>query len=125
MTKLEQIRQARMALKTDFKALDNIGKAYLLETIGVEHLDTIHQALQIAEAAIQDRMDNHTHSSVLERQQPCGCIVCTCEDEERCHGCGAKECGEKECVFVTGNSVWTFPQSRTDKLLDEILGGGE
>lgn len=23
---------------------------------------------------------------------PCGCVVCRCEDEERCHGCGAKFC---------------------------------
>jgi hypothetical protein len=22
----------------------------------------------------------------------CGCVVCTCEDEVRCHGCGAKYC---------------------------------
>jgi hypothetical protein len=33
---------------------------------------------------------------VLARNQPCGCIVCTCngEDEpDRCFGCGAKSCG--------------------------------
>jgi len=29
----------------------------------------------------------------LARLQPCGCIVCYCEDDERCHGCGAKVCG--------------------------------
>ena len=30
---------------------------------------------------------------VLAKHQPCGCVVCTCEDEVRCHGCGAKHCG--------------------------------
>lgn len=35
----------------------------------------------------------------LAREQPCGCLVCTCEDEERCHGCGAKNCGTDRCVF--------------------------
>lgn len=29
----------------------------------------------------------------LAKHQPCGCIICTCEDEMRCHGCGAKHCG--------------------------------
>ena len=29
----------------------------------------------------------------LARNQPCGCVVCRCEDEERCGGCGAKNCG--------------------------------
>src|SRR3990167_4780706 len=36
---------------------------------------------------------------VLARNQPCGCIICSCEDEVQCHGCGAKNCGTKECVF--------------------------
>lgn len=29
----------------------------------------------------------------LSRNQPCGCIVCICEDEFQCQGCGAKNCG--------------------------------
>lgn len=29
----------------------------------------------------------------LARNQPCGCVVCTCEDEIQCHGCGANHCG--------------------------------
>jgi hypothetical protein len=29
----------------------------------------------------------------LAKHQPCGCVICTCEDEEKCHGCGAKHCG--------------------------------
>jgi hypothetical protein len=30
---------------------------------------------------------------VLARIQPCGCVVCRCEDPRQCHGCGAKSCG--------------------------------
>lgn len=29
----------------------------------------------------------------LARHQPCGCIVCYCEHETQCQGCGAKHCG--------------------------------
>jgi hypothetical protein len=32
-------------------------------------------------------------SRLMAKHQPCGCIVCTCEDDLRCHGCGAKHCG--------------------------------
>lgn len=29
----------------------------------------------------------------LAKHQPCGCIICTCESDEQCSGCGAKSCG--------------------------------
>jgi hypothetical protein len=29
----------------------------------------------------------------LAREQMCGCVVCVCEDEEQCQGCGARHCG--------------------------------
>lgn len=29
----------------------------------------------------------------LAKNQPCGCVVCTCEDERQCQGCGARHCG--------------------------------
>lgn len=32
----------------------------------------------------------------LARVQPCGCVVCYCENQERCLGCGAKYCGTHE-----------------------------
>lgn len=40
---------------------------------------------------------------MLAKNQPCGCVVCTCEDEVRCHGCGAHKCGKPvdECCFDT------------------------
>ncbi len=31
---------------------------------------------------------------LLARYQPCGCILCSCENEEnKCRGCGTKHCG--------------------------------
>lgn len=31
--------------------------------------------------------------TVLTKYQPCGCVLCTCEHETQCQGCGAKHCG--------------------------------
>src|SRR5690606_19577178 len=31
----------------------------------------------------------------LAKHQPCGCVLCTCEDEKQCQGCGAKFCGNR------------------------------
>ncbi len=30
------------------------------------------------------------------RTYPCGCVLCICEGDERCHGCGAKSCGKSD-----------------------------
>jgi hypothetical protein len=30
---------------------------------------------------------------LLARVQKCGCIVCKCDSEISCYGCGAKDCG--------------------------------
>lgn len=42
------------------------------------------------------------------RNQPCGCIVCYCEEnpENRCTGCGARSCGSEQCVFKVGGVVY-------------------
>ena len=29
----------------------------------------------------------------LHKYQSCGCVICTCENDEQCQGCGAKHCG--------------------------------
>ena len=34
-------------------------------------------------------------AEALAKYQPCGCVICTCEDEKQCHGCGAKHCGNR------------------------------
>jgi len=37
--------------------------------------------------------DGGKEERLLAKQQPCGCVICTCEDEIQCQGCGAKNCG--------------------------------
>lgn len=37
----------------------------------------------------------HQPAAEHQRQQPCGCVLCVCEDEKQCHGCGAKYCGNR------------------------------
>lgn len=31
---------------------------------------------------------------------PCGCVTCVCDDDEQCHGCGARSCGDRPCDAV-------------------------
>lgn len=38
--------------------------------------------------------DRYVEKRRLKKYQPCGCVLCTCEDELRCHGCGAVSCGK-------------------------------
>ena len=37
---------------------------------------------------------------VLAKHQPCGCIICTCEDEIQCQGCGAKHFDDEKRVLA-------------------------
>lgn len=40
----------------------------------------------------------------LAREQPCGCVVCVCDSDERCYGCGAKNCDDPTtCVLRLGD----------------------
>lgn len=73
------------------------------------HGETILRALDAAEAERDELArwkETHSWSSTLRtraetaeaerarlaKNQPCGCVVCTCDHEERCLGCGAKSC---------------------------------
>ncbi len=41
-----------------------------------------------------------------KRVQPCGCVLCFCEDLVRCSGCGAENCGNPECEVAKGNLIY-------------------
>lgn len=66
----------------------------------------------------------------LQRNQPCGCIVCMCEDEEQCHGCGAKNCGTHPVgqfpnpVYVNMTDARREPVTREQFIqeLDTLIG---
>lgn len=52
-------------------------------------LDSVREIAERALAA-SPQPPNRT----LAKFQPCGCVVCTCENDEQCQGCGAKNCGK-------------------------------
>ena len=51
--------------------------------------------------------------SDLAKNQPCGCVVCYCENGEKCLGCGAKNCGTHP-VGKIPNPVFAAPSPKVD-----------
>lgn len=51
----------------------------------------------------------------LGRHQPCGCLVCHCDDGERCQGCGSRACGTDACAIGTDAEV--YADGRTGGML--------
>jgi len=45
-----------------------------------------------AQAAILALPEPDTRA--LAKHQPCGCVICSCENDVQCGGCGAKHCGQ-------------------------------
>ena len=78
--KAEAERDALVVALKKIANMDYRGNRSTEMTIAYEALKALKPA------PIQD-------AKVLAREQPCGCIVCRCEDEHQCHGCGAKNCG--------------------------------
>lgn len=75
--------------------------------------------------------DRYVEKRRLKKYQPCGCVLCTCEDELRCHGCGAVSCGKhkvgdnKHFVFEDTSDYITL-QEAYEKAVDatkQILNG--
>ena len=42
----------------------------------------------------------NVNSPTRARNQPCGCLVCICANDEQCQGCGALNCKTVGCVFT-------------------------
>lgn len=58
--------------------------------------------IESALTAINAALDGvSTPVQKLARNQPCGCVVCICEDDVQCQGCGAKNCGNPDCKVLT------------------------
>lgn len=70
-----------------------------LKLLNLTHLDVQNpgrhftEHIQQLEAQVK-ALQRERQPISLARHQPCGCIICTCGDVERCHGCGAKNCGQ-------------------------------
>ncbi len=67
------------------------------EAQDMELLDALNEAKSQAKRI--EELEGLLNGRMLLRRQPCGCVVCSCNDDERCHGCGGKMCGRPDCVF--------------------------
>ncbi len=72
-------------------------------------LYTAAQMHTYARAAVEQASDTRR----LAKHQPCGCVVCTCGDEERCHGCGARSCGTHP-VGALPSPVYAVEQAKPE-----------
>lgn len=75
-----------------------IGANLKVDGIDNHHLNIAHIALTKAINILDDCKKLNPERN-LNKFQSCGCVLCTCEDEIQCHGCGAKNCGTKDCVL--------------------------
>lgn len=50
----------------------------------------------------------------LARYQPCGCVVCICENVNQCQGCGAKNCGTHP-VGQIPNPIYKEPAEQAEE----------
>jgi len=59
---------------------------------------------------------------ILAKHQACGCVICTCEDNEenRCMGCGAKNCGTHP-VGLFPNPTFAAPAALRDGEVAPII----
>ena len=76
----------------------NAGLSVLHDDVVTEEMEHAQTREKLAIAERDQKLAAIT-GRVRARQQPCGCVVCHCDGQERCHGCGAKSCGTDDCVF--------------------------
>ena len=57
------------------------------------------------------------------KNQSCGCIICTCEDDEQCQGCGAVRCEKHKNVGIYIPETEPCPdcQPETGDIYDGLL----
>lgn len=67
-----------------------VGSAYL---DGVHELGAASDETRSVRSALEQVLSQQAET--LAKYQPCGCVICTCEDEKQCQGCGAKHCGNR------------------------------
>jgi uncharacterized protein (DUF2147 family) len=64
----------------------------------VELIESLQAKTKLQAERIEE-LEAERSGRTLLRIQPCGCVVCCCDDYEQCHGCGAKMCAKPDCVF--------------------------
>jgi hypothetical protein len=63
----------------------------------------LSERLAVAERELVDAADALAPSHEPGATLACGCVVCRCEDPERCHGCGAKLCSAHAVTRLSRN----------------------
>ena len=66
------------------------------------------------QAALASQQDHIVDGNEMAKHQPCGCVICTCEHETQCQGCGAKHCGT-HAVGNIPNPVYLQSQAQQTK----------
>src|SRR5690606_3602352 len=52
-------------------------------------------------AAVEYALAQQPAAPTIAKHQPCGRVICTCEDEQQCQGCGAKHYGRQALSRLT------------------------
>ncbi len=99
-------------------------------------MEAMHKAHRAVLELVYE-VDRQASERVLARRQPCGCMICICEDDEQCQGCGAKSCGTHPVgeipnpVYVNRydpdpivSKAWLKKLNAWDELLGEVKKQG-
>ena len=73
-----------------------------------ELIATVSELLDLVEEVERLRPKNRVY--------PCGCVTCICEDEIKCHGCGAVGCGQPgmPAEHTPGAQPMSIPKLRAE-----------
>lgn len=87
--------------ETAYKAAEVAYDAAFPDAIGVTY-DGLKAAIEAYAAA------KAKPQSYLSKNQPCGCVLCTCDNDDRCLGCRSKHCGNHTIGYFPEGGLWTF-----------------
>jgi hypothetical protein len=84
------------------KVLDELRPGWMDDVEASNH-DLVEQAIRSLASPTAPRAEG--------RVRPCGCVVCVCNDDNKCRGCGAKSCAThasppRDRCEVCGGSGW-------------------
>lgn len=113
VVKIKTLRPEQLQCLRQYLVNQGIGT---VECVVVEHdwpnyehvWQTVEQVANGTWSAAHARYAGSGLEPLLAKHQPCGCVICTCENDEQCQGCGAKNCGSHPIGKIP-NPVYTQP----------------
>lgn len=124
--KVTRLRQERNEARSSWQKWKSDWSQLDRQNIGLKE-EVVIRVKQRDEAKAEVEQLKKEHDGIQRaRVQPCGCVVCICGDDERCFGCGAKDCNTDKCVFKTNRVVWVkHPlKAEVERLKDGIESQG-